>query len=136
MKEILFWFAAIFTIIGFIIRYKSKIIELLKRRVPLWVILLIIALFISIFIFFITIRNDYQNIIAFEEPREVTSKRIESATPVSAEFLQGSTGSISIWVFIQPFGVGIRELKNNRYIVAHDTNSGYEKEINDQINIC
>ncbi len=141
-SRIIIWISAIAsfcTISGFILTQilQKNLMEVLKIELPLplWCLLLIIGFFLLIF-FFAKKRNknkkNSQEITAFKEPRVVTNERAQSAAPLSSKFIQSPTGSISIWVYLHPFGEGIRKLENNRYIVSHATNNGSTKTINDK----
>jgi hypothetical protein len=68
------------------------------------------------------------DIICYEGPHEITFKKKDSVLPISSNFLKSPSASIGTWVYLQPFGEGIRKLVNNRYIIGHDTNYGKVKE--------
>lgn len=69
--------------------------------------------------------------IRYIEPVKVSFSEPHSATPMSANVLRQAKGGISVWVYVNPFGRGIRDLrKNHRYIISHDTNNRNMKEMN------
>ncbi len=113
---------------------RNTLIEILLIRVsaPLWTIAAILVfaiILLGIQLSRRSIKKEYPSPLLHEEPHEITSRRKQSATPISSKVLQSASGSIATWVYLQPFGQGIRRLVNNRYIVAHDTNGGVTKQI-------
>jgi hypothetical protein len=52
-------------------------------------------------------------------PVFVTSRNPSSVPTMGSDVLRGFSGGISVNVYVSPFGVGIRHLVNNRYIIAH-----------------
>jgi hypothetical protein len=69
-----------------------------------------------------------EHIIFYEGPHEITYEEPPSVLQISSNFLKSPSASIGIWVYLHPFGEGIRKLINNRYIIGHDTNYGKKKE--------
>ncbi len=69
------------------------------------------------------------------EPVYVAPSIPESVVPMPSSILRAVRGGISIWVYLDPFGNGIRRLVNNRYILSHDTNSGLHTEDDRYLNV-
>jgi len=74
--------------------------------------------------------NKTDRVIMFgDETHYISYENPSSAPIIPSIFLQSPKGSFSIWVYINPQNEGIRNLENNRYILAHDTNEGFKKQI-------
>ena len=56
---------------------------------------------------------------SIENAALVTSNDPESVKEISADILNKSKGGISLCLYVQEFGVGIRRLVNNRHILGH-----------------
>jgi energy-coupling factor transporter transmembrane protein EcfT len=126
--------AAILTIIGFLDTYffGAKLPQFLHQSVsiPVWLFIVIIFGLGTIFLWS-SGRNKLpdRSLITNDIPiHEITSRRSESVLTISSEFLKSPRGTFSAWVYLQPFGSGIRKLENNRYIFAHATNKGKPKD--------
>lgn len=128
--------AAVLTIIAFVDTYflGGGLIRVLHRSIsiPLWVIFVMVLGTTTVFIRLSALIRSRLNPVIVPETaiHEITSKRKVSVVPISSEFISSPQGTFSVWVYIQPFGNGIRELENNRYIFAHATNNGRPKDIN------
>lgn len=131
--------AAVCTLISFTLQHIAQmtLVELLTTSVPIPLWVAPPLLFLAGLVCIIAIRRartprDYPAIEAHRRPHLITSSRRQSPTPVSSRFLRSPTGSVATWVYLQPFGQGIRKLENNRYIVAHATNRGLTKAVGDK----
>lgn len=137
-KKWLFSGVGIIVVIGvfeLIANHANALVTFLKIiiPIPLWLIIIIAILVYCVYLFFRLKRKQsfYSETLFYKQPRRITPDRKQSATPFSSKFLQSPQGSIAIWVYLQPFGEGIRKLVNNRHVVAHDTNQGFTKQIGD-----
>ena len=66
---------------------------------------------------------------ASSAPIRVEDARPHSAVPISSAVIESTSGGIALWVWLDPFGLGIRKAVNNRYLVAHASNRGNTREI-------
>ena len=71
--------------------------------------------------------------LIYPEPTKVYADKPESAVPISSDILKTPKGGLSVWVYLDRFGYGIRDLKTNknRCIFAHDTNFGKKRRFED-----
>jgi len=69
--------------------------------------------------------EDQNTYIMHKDRHMITSRQIKSATRFSSSFLMSSQGTLATWIYLHQFGKGIRDLRNNRHIFAHDTNLGH-----------
>ncbi len=63
--------------------------------------------------------------IELADPRLITSANQQSFVALPSEVLHLDKGAVSIWAYLQDFGTGIRELKINRYLLAHATHENH-----------
>ena len=115
--------------------------EVLIRPVdtPLWVELLaapvLVALGAALKGFSLAKRDLHQreqspDFLTADSPQKISSEEESTPAPFSSDYLRGIEGTLGVWLYLHPFGQGIRELENNRYIFAHDTNGGDVLELN------
>ena len=62
--------------------------------------------------------------VAAPEPHLVSAADPSSALTVGTDVLESPQGTVGLWTFVDDPGRGIRNLKNNRYLVAHAGNKG------------
>jgi hypothetical protein len=113
---------------------KISLHDVLFASVPLWLVLiLLVVAYISAHSIDAVLRDQPNDPVEFREPRLVTSRDPQSFGTISSEILdpKAPEGGISVWVYLHPFGQGIRRLENNRYLIGHGTNGGHTKDFED-----
>jgi uncharacterized membrane protein YhdT len=59
-----------------------------------------------------------------ERPRLVTATDPSSFRVIPSGVLNRPVGGLSLWLYVNEFGKGIRQLEGNRYLIAHSTSLG------------
>jgi hypothetical protein len=119
--------AAITTIVAFLISPAFRSLLSIELRVSSWLALLclIAAALAGGFIVYVR-RKPVEHLeeggIVLPRPRLLASSDPNAVENVGVRFARGSSGTFSIWVYLQRNGEGIRALGNNRYMFAFAKN--------------